>query len=202
MKVTKIAAQVKTPGRYSIFIDGKFAFGLSELGLIDAGLKIGLELSETELYELKNQAQTDKAYNRVLGLLARRPRSEWEVHEYLRRKNSEANLISEVISKLKERGYIDDRDFARRWVESRRLLRATSRRKLSIELKQKRVEDSVIREILADDETDELDVLKQLIAKKRSQSRYQDETKLIRYLAGQGFSYGDIKDALGSEESD
>lgn len=196
MKITKITAQVKTPGRYSVFVDDKFAFGLSELGLINSGLKVGHELSGAELDKLKNQAEIDKAYNRALGLLARRTRSQWEMHEYLRRKNYEPDLIDAVLNMLIDRNYIDDADFARRWVESRRLLKSTSKRKLTVELKQKRVSEEVIRQVLSEDETDELEVIKDLIAKKRTQSRYQDETKLIRYLSSQGFSYGDIKQAL------
>ncbi len=86
MKVTKITKQVKTEGRYSIFIDDMFSFGLSELGLINSGLKVGRELKEQELGEFKIQAEVDKAYNRALGLLARRARSEWELREYLRQK--------------------------------------------------------------------------------------------------------------------
>ncbi len=211
MKITKIAAQIKTQGRYSIFIDDKYAFGLSELGLINSGLKAGMELSETELNEYKGQAEIDKAYNRALGLLARRPRSCWEMEQYLKKnlrsKSSdsvdtypETQYVAEVLAKLSDRGFINDMDFASRWVESRRLLKSTSKRKLSLELKQKRVDDAIIRRVLADDETDEQKVLKELIVRKRTQSRYRDQTKLIRYLAGQGFRYGDIKQALNDSD--
>lgn len=211
MKITKIAAQIKTQGRYSIFIDDKYAFGLSELGLINSGLKAGMELSETELNEYKGQAEIDKAYNRALGLLARRPRSCWEMEQYLKKnlrsKSSdsvdtypETQYVAEVLAKLSDRGFINDMDFASRWVESRRLLKPTSKRKLSLELKQKRVDDAIIRRVLADDETDEQKVLKELIVRKRTQSRYRDQTKLIRYLAGQGFRYGDIKQALNDSD--
>jgi len=42
--------------------------------------------------------------------------------------------------------------------------------------------------------------LRELIAKKRQQSRYQDKLKLMQYLSRQGFGYGDIKTVL--EEDD
>ncbi len=108
-------------------------------------------------------------------------------------------MIDAVLDKLSTRGYVNDEDFAWRWVENRRLLKPISKRKLSMELKQKRVADDIISQVLAGDETDELHVLKELVAKKRTQSRYQDETKLIRYLAGQGFGYRDIKLAIDEE---
>ncbi len=84
MKVTKIEQQAKTKGRYSVFIDDKFAFGISELGLINVGLKIGQELSEDEVEQLKNEAKLDKLFNQVLALIMRRPRSQWEIENYLK----------------------------------------------------------------------------------------------------------------------
>lgn len=200
MKVTKISAQVKTQGRYSIFVDDKFAFGLSELGMINSGIKIGTELTEQRLEELKSEADTDKLYNRAIGLLARRPRSEWELRDYLKRKKVEPDQIDTILNTLSVRGYVNDEDFARRWVENRRLLKPISKRKLTVELKQKRISDEIIQKVLSKDEADELEVLKQLVIKKRTQTRYQDDKKLMQYLAGQGFGYADIKAALQKED--
>lgn len=196
MKVTAITKQVKTEGRYSIFIDGKFAFGLSELGLINSGIKIGQEVSEQEIAKYKDEAEVDTAYNRTLGLIARRPRSEWEIRDYLKRKKLEPEKIDTILNTLGIKGYINDLDFAKRWVENRRLLKPTSKRKLTMELRQKRIADDVIQEVMAEDETDELAVLKELVEKKRTQTRYKDDKKLMQYLASQGFSYNDIKQAL------
>jgi regulatory protein len=196
VRITKIEAQVKAKGRYSIFIDDAFAFGLSELGLIDSGLRVGQELTPSQITVLKEDAQTDKLYNMLLSLIARRPRSRWEVEDYLRRKNAELAVIQELVAKLQSKGFIDDHDFARRWIESRRLLKPTSKRKLELELRTKRVADSVIKEVLADDETEEIDVLREEVARKRRQTRYQDDTKLMQYLARQGYKYDDIKRAL------
>lgn len=198
MKITKIEAQVKRRGRYSIFVDDQFAFGLSETGLIESGISIGLEIDEKRLAELKDRSDFDKIYGRVLDLLARRSRSEWEISDYLKRKQVDEETASEILNKLSSRGYVNDEKFARSWVESRRLLKATSKRKLSLELRQKRISDQIITQVIQEDETDEQDVLKKLIEKKRSQTRYQDDMKLIAYLARQGFSYGDIKETLSS----
>ncbi len=200
MKITDIQKQVKTEGRYSVFVDGKFSFGLSELGLIDSGIKVGLEIDDAELVRLKEEANTDKAYNMALGLLARRPRSEWELKEYLKRKKLELHKIETILDKLRARGYVDDVAFAKAWVSNRRLLKNMSARKLTMELRSKRLADEVIQAVMAEDETDELDVLRTEIARRRTQSRYQDNQKLMQYLARQGYSYGDIKTVL-SEES-
>lgn len=199
MKVTKIEAQVKRRGRYSIFVDDKFTFGISELGLIDSGIKVGLELTQEELDRLKDSAKTDKIYNQVLSLIMRRPRSQWEIEDYLRRKGHEPPMIEAILNKLSVKSFINDEDFARRWVESRRLLKNISKRKLIVELKQKRIPDDIIQIVLAEDETDEVEVIRAEIAKKRRSSRYQDQTKLMQYLARQGYRYDDIKTALAGD---
>ena len=200
MKVTDIKQQVKTAGRYSIYVDGKFSFGLGESALMTSGLRVGKELSTAELDELKDTARTDKAYNRALGIIARRPRSEWEVRDYLKRKEYEPELIDSLIQRLYEAKWLDDTDFAKRWVENRRLLKATSKRRLCQELKAKRVSDDIIQGVLLDDETDELELLKELVARKRRQSRYQDTQKLMAYLLRQGYDYGNVKGALKNED--
>lgn len=196
MKITAIKQQVKDHARYSIFVDDKFSFGLSELGLINSGIKIGQEISKEDLANYKDTSELDKLYGRVLNLLARRPRSEWEIRDNLKRKNVDPEKIDSILNMLSKRGYVDDKEFATRWVENRRLLKSISRRKLVVELKQKRISEDVISEVIAQDETDELEVLMDEIAKKRRQTRYQEDSKLIAYLARQGYNYGDIKQAL------
>jgi len=196
VKITKIEAQLKTQGRYSVYVDEVFAFGISELGLINNGLRVGGEYTKQELETLKEEAKTDKIYNQTLGLIARRPRSQWEIEDYFRRKDVEPTVSQGIIDILLEKKFIDDLDFARRWVESRRLLKSISRRKLEFELRTKRVDNSLIKQVLDEDNTDELEVITAEINKKRRQTRYQDDSKLMAYLARQGYSYETIKKAL------
>ncbi len=196
MQITDIKQQVKTAGRYSIFVDGKFTFGLSENALLVSGLRVGQELSNQELDELKDTAKFDKAYNRALNLIVRRVRSEWEIREYLKRKDYDPELIDQLVAKLYQHSWLDDSVFARKWVDNRRLLKTTSKRRLQQELRAKRVSDDIIKQVLAEDETDEKELLKGLIERKQQQSRYQDKQKLMAYLIRQGYNYGDVKDVL------
>ncbi len=199
MKITAIKAQVKREGRYSIFVDGKYAFSLSAESLLETGLVNGQELGEADILAYKKLSSDDKAYGLTLEYVVRRMRSEGELHDYFRRKKYEPELAEQITTKLKRGGYVDDTEFARRWVENRRLLKATSIRRLQLELRQKKVSSDIIQAVLAEDETDERQVLRELVAKKRKQSRYQDDQKLIAYLARQGFSYEDIKTVLGED---
>lgn len=194
MKITAIKQQVKRTDRYSIYVDGKYAFSLSESGLIESGLYGGQELEPTELRRLKKAAGLDKAYYNALRYVAIRPRSEWEIDFYLKRKEVDKDTAEEVIRRLRKISMLSDLDFARSWIANRRQLKSTSKRRLRLELMQKRVPTDIIDEALAEDQTDERQALRDLIEKKRR--RYPDDQKLMQYLARQGFSYDDIKSAL------
>lgn len=191
MKITEIKAQVKTPGRFSIFVDGKYAFSLSDMTLIEEGLRVGQDLDTAAVGRLKQVSNDDKVYGQTLRYVAIRPHSEWEVRSYLQRKAASPTLVDHILGKLAKLGVVDDARFARAWVETRRLLRPTSRRKLQQELRAKHVSDVVIRQVLAEDGIDERVLLRELVAKKRA--RYPDKLKLMQYLARQGFGYEDIK---------
>lgn len=196
MKITAIKQQVKRSDRYSVFVEGKYSFSLSESGLLKTGLTNGQDINENDLSLLRNEALIDKAKTKAFDLLSRRPRSKWELEDYLGRKGYETEIIESTLNMLSNLGYVNDSDFAKRWISDRRLLKSTSKRRLTQELRQKKVPDDIIKEALSTDDTDEREVLKDLIARKRRQSRYQDNTKLIQYLARQGFNYDAIKEVL------
>jgi len=199
MKITAIKAQVKREGRYSIFVDDKYAFSLSAEGLLDAHLVTGQDVSQVDVTDYKRLSQEDKAYNLALAYVARRMRSEGELHDYFRRKQYAPELAEQLLAKLRRLHFVDDVEFAKRWVENRRRLKATSTKKLRLELRQKRVNSDVIQAVLTEDETDEHQLLRDLVEKKRRISRYQDDQKLMMYLARQGFTYDDIKAALARD---
>jgi regulatory protein len=200
MKITSIKQQVKRADRYSIYVDEAYAFSLSENALLASKIASGQELSKAELEEFKKLSADDKLYNQALRYIAMRPRTMWEMSFYLERKNASPPLIETILNKLSDIGLLDDEKFARAFVNDRRLLRPTSRRKLLAELRKKRISDEIIQKVVGSETADEQAALAALIMRKRRQTKYQDDTKLMQYLARQGFGYDDIKSALNSNE--
>lgn len=194
MRITAIKQQAKRTDRYSVFVDGRYAFSLSEAGLIGSRLSSGQELDAAGLKDFKKAAGLDKAYYNALRYVVLRPRSQWELELYLKRKEADPDTAAEVIRRLKQANLLNDLEFARSWVANRRLLKSASKRRLRLELLQKRVPEDIVNEVLAEDKADERQVLKELVEKKRR--RYPDRLKLMRYLASQGFQYDDIKSVL------
>lgn len=204
MKITKIVQQEKQKDRYSLFVEGKYAFSLSESALLDSRLMVGQELSGDDLAHWKQESADDKISGNALRYAAMRLRSTWEMEQYLKRKGATPPLSEKILNKLSNIGLLNDEAFARAWTNNRRLLRPTSKRKLQQELRAKRVSDEVIEQALQTDEgNDEQAALRQLVAKKRDLPKYKAEPmKLMQYLARQGFSYDDIKTALQSDHEE
>jgi regulatory protein len=200
--VTDIKRQVKRADRYAIYGDKRYIFSLSEAGLLASGLHIGQEIDEAALYALQADAARDKLYDRALQYIAIRLRSQWEVAQYLKRKQAAADDQAYVLERLAEHHWLDDAAFATAWVNTRRQLRLTTRMRLRQELRAKHVADAIIERVLRADETDEQTVLQALVAQKRRQSRYQDNLKLMQYLVRQGFSYEAVKQAVRSESDE
>jgi len=201
MKITSIKQQAKRTDRYSILVEGKYAFSLSENALLDSKLAFGQELSKEEVREYKKLSAEDKLYNQTLRYVAMRPRSRWEVEFYLdKKKGASPALANTILNKLSIIGLIDDVKVAQAFVADRRLLRPTSRRKMSAELKKKRIAGEIIEQALGNEIGDEQSALLEMIERKRRQTKYRDDLKLMQYLARQGFSYDDIKNALKKED--
>lgn len=196
MKITSIKQQVKRAGRYSVFVDGEYSFSLSETALLDSKITSGQELTLEQVGEFQQLSADDKIYNQTLRYIALRPRTKWEIEVYLNKKDASPTLLETTLNKLSNVGLIDDNKYAQSFVNDRRLLRPSSRRKIVNDLRKKHIPSVIIEEVVGSESEDEQSALKAIIERKRQQTKYQDDLKLMQYLARQGFNYGDIKDAL------
>ena len=202
MIITAIKQQLKRPDRYSIFIDGKYEFSLSDAALLESKLITGQTLTPEQVGQYKQISANDKLYNQTLRYVALRPRSKWEIEFYLVRKKVPPPLTENILNKLSNIGLIDDEKFAEAYVNDRRLLRPASRRKLTLELRKKHITDAIIQQAIGNEADDEQAALRAIIERKRRQTKYRDNLKLMQYLSRQGFSYGDIKTALQDNPPD
>jgi SOS response regulatory protein OraA/RecX len=75
-------------------------------------------------------------------------------------------------------------------------LKPSSRRKLVADLRKKHIDPDIIESAIGSEKDDERAALKATIERKRRQTKYQNDEKLMQYLARQGFNYQDIKEAL------
>jgi regulatory protein len=141
-RITSLRFQKRTPDRVNVYLDGRFAFGLPALEA--ARLRVGQILTDPDVERLRSLDVEQKAYDRALRFLAYRPRSEAEVRDRLERSGADQAVIEAVIERLKERGYLDDAEFARFWVEGRQRFSPRSAYALRQELRRKGLDDVAV----------------------------------------------------------
>ena len=195
--ITDIKPQ-KNKKRFNIYLDGRFAFGLSVEARLKAGLKIDQEISEEKVEELIKEDEFIKFYDRALNFLSYRPRSEKELQDWFKKKKIGNETQKLIEKKLRRFNYLDDREFTRWWIEQRMTFRPFGKRRLALELRQKGINQEMIEEELGKLEDDKLIELAEELAKKRMKTLknlpyFEAREKLLAFLSRRGFRWEIIK---------
>jgi regulatory protein len=202
-KITAIEPQ-KNRNRVNIHLDGEFAFGLARITA--AWLKVGDVLTEEKINELKNKDDGERALQQALLFLSYRARSEKEIKQNLLKHEYSETIIEQTIERLRESKLANDNQFAKTWVENRNAFRPRSKRVLTMELRQKGLDEETVKTAVAD--VDE-NALAYESAKKRA-SRFKSAAlskskglewsefrkKLSDYLARRGFPYSVVSSVV------
>jgi regulatory protein len=121
----------------------------------------------------------------LLDLLAVKARSRKELADKLASRDVPDDVARQVLDRFVEVGLIDDRAFARAWVESRQAGKGLARRALAQELRRKGIDDETAREALDEVEPDDEEESARLLVRKKLHSlRGVDQTTATRRLAG------------------
>ena len=188
-KITAIEPQARHPNRFNLYIDDRFAMGLS--AFVAARLRVGQVLSEAEMIALDSEENLEDAHEKALRFLEPRPRSTAEVRQHLLKKDVPADVVTRVIEKLTGAGLLDDAAFAKYWVENREEFRPRAGRALRFELKRKGLADTAISDAIGKiDESESAYRAGLARARRLSTLEYREfRDKLVAFLARRGFSY-------------
>ncbi|HEY3288608.1 MAG TPA: RecX family transcriptional regulator, partial [Anaerolineae bacterium] len=188
--------------RVSVYLDGKFAFGLALIHAL--WLRVGQALSDSEIDDLKAADTLEKAKQRAIGLISYRPRSVEEVKRRLKRVGVDDGAIEGVIASLRESGLLDDQSFSKAWVESRLGASPRSRRMIAWELRQKGVSEATISDSIenVDDEAAGLALAtKHWPRFAKLETINERRRKMSEFLARHGFDYETIRDIITKLEN-
>jgi regulatory protein len=193
--ITAIEPQARHADRMNLYIDHRFALGLS--AAVAARLRVGQVLSDEQLAALGEQEALETAHDQALSFLEPRPRSAVEIKQYLQKKKVASEIIDQVLTRLADAGLVDDRAFAKYWVENREEFRPRAARALRFELKRKGLSDADIREAVGDlDESESAYRAGAARAKRwRGLERREFREKLCAFLIRRGFSYDTARHA-------
>lgn len=143
--------------------------------------------------ELSKLGSNEKIFRKILNDISYRPRSEKEVVDRLKRYAVESAQMTDILTKLKSLGYLDDLAFAQWFVDLRSSQNTRSSKHIANELITKGISPAIIKDVLSDKSRDRATLLT-LISRKRTLSK----SKLLTYLFRKGFSYDQIKEVFSS----
>lgn len=200
MLVTKIQAVTKQ--KYRIELDGQPAFVVYKGELSRYGIKEGHEISQPVYEELVGQVLTKRAKLRAMHLLESMDRTRADLEKKLQSSEYPREAVAEALAYVESFGYLDDKRYARHYVECKKEGRGKAR--LKMELAQKGVDRNIIEEVLNEAELDDCrDTIRELVRKRKRGDGPMDDRERQRiygYLMRKGFSSSDILSVLKEKE--
>jgi regulatory protein len=190
--ITALEPQQHDPERVSIYIDGHFALGTTRYHVLAAGLRVGQELTEAQLVELERQNAAERAYNSALHFLSYRPRSRDEIVRFFRKHRVDPDAATQALERLAQAGLLDDKEFARFWIENRQQFSPRGSWALRTELRQKGVPTDVIEETLAElpaEESAAVEAGRRRLHAYRNLEEADFRRKMLAFLQRRGFGY-------------
>lgn len=192
-EITALRPATHKENRVNVFVDDEFAFSLDVSQVVDFKIKCGQKVSEEVLIKYRKASNFGKLYQRTLEWVLARPRSIREAKDYLKKKKYQKpeyeisnKDIEAVISRLIDKGYLDDAKFTTYYIENRFQKKGIATKRLKLELQKKGIPQDYIEQALKEIGRSDVEEIQKIISKKRA--RYDDE-KLIQYLVRQGFDF-------------
>ena len=194
MIVTDIKPQAKNSKRVNLYLDGKFYCGLELFTVMKHRVKIGNDYTANEIIDIQIAEEEGVCLNYALNLLSKSVKTEKEIIAKLKKRGYVSEIIDNVIFKLKDYGYVNDEEFAEKYINS--YSKNKGKRLLKSELKLKGVSDAIIEDKFLSVENELETAIK--IAEKYVKNKPVDiktKQKCYKYLLSKGFSYDDSKTA-------
>lgn len=151
----------------------------------------------------KKELNPQQAKEKALRLLEFRSHSEKELCDKLLRARAKREDIPPIMSFLKEYGFINDAEYAKRLARDLQNLKKFGRRRIVQELKMKGISGEDAENALDALEGDEEDALMPLMERKLG-GNFEKKSidRAIRYFAYRGYAFDDIKACIERLKAD
>ncbi|WP_346937230.1 recombination regulator RecX [Clostridium sp.] len=203
--ITKIEAQKKKDNRVNIFINNEFAFGCSSELVYYHNLAKGKEINVEELKKVIIEDNYLTAKTKTLKYIERALKSEFQVREFLQKKEYEDNVIDRVIEFLKEYKFIDDEYYAKAFVTQN--IRIEGKGNIKYKLIKKGISEDIINSILSKISSEDEEAVALKLAEKKLKVLCKNEgninkikSKLNTFLISKGYNFDTIKSVVNKLE--
>lgn len=184
--------------KFHILFDGGEEIEISEETLIEFGLYKGQEVEDEIIDKLKFEDEKTEALLLSYRFLQRN-KTEKQLIDYLYKNKISGEIIDTVIPILNEKKYLNDEDYARRYLNDAMNIKKYGKIKIIYMLRSKGIKNDIIEKIMRDYDY-ELEYLnaEDLLSKKLD-SEEKDSKKINsakKYLQGRGFEFEIINFAV------
>lgn len=202
MTILDIQLVPRKKNKYKVHLQGGMDLVLYKREVKTYGLEAGGELSEEAYQRILEETLIPRAKRRAMHLLEKQDRTRKNLEDKLRESDYPQTAIDAAIAYVESFHYIDDERYARSYVHFHQ--EGKSKRRIQQDLMQKGIDRDVIALVLEEEyETSEADMIRDLLRKKHYDPESADakeRSKMYRFLAGRGFSSGDISRVLRGYE--
>ena len=195
--ITTIETQENNPDRINVFLDGEFAFGISRY--VGVWLSAGQKIDETKIKSLITADERERALQSALRFIGYKQRTEAEVIDKLERLKFSPTTIDTILNELKEKKYVDDKEFAIQWIEIRGASKPRGKNLFLFELRKKGIPADVIEAAIQNipDETEMAITLGKKYLQRYSLLKDDDfRKKMTGVLSRRAFPYSVVKESI------
>lgn len=198
MVVTRVLRQRGKIPKYSVYLDGKYGFDVSDSTRIKFGINVGREMNLDTIDKAKDAELFYQGQRVAINYVSYRPRSSREVMVKLNQKGFPLGVAQRVVQHFESVSLVNDGEFARMFVRDKLKAKHVGRALLKQLLYAKGISRQLIDEVLGEyvTEEDQQRSASELAAKKlrlagRSFSkldRIKQRKRLLDFLLRRGFS--------------
>ncbi len=161
--------------------------------VVDSGLRRSDELSEEEKNNLLSQTKKLKLKDSAFRLLGMRRHSKYELFQKLVRKGFDKAEINSILDELSSKGYLNDIEFAKAYLDERLSKKKVGKNKIKAELISKGLDKNIIENVLSNiedsisEETAVILANKKLVSLRRKEN---DKRKILLKISAFLFAKG------------
>ena len=143
----------------------------------------------------------EQALQKLAALCSQSEHCTSEMKEKMTRWGIDEDAQQRVVEYLVANRYVDDRRYARSFVNDKLKYNKWGPRKIEQSLWMKHIDESILREALDDvDNVEYISVLRPLLTSKRKTTKaetdYEMNQKLLRFAIGRGFTFEQVKEVI------
>ncbi len=194
MSVITELKKVGASEKYRVFVNHEFAFFACLEVLYKMQIKEGQKISEKDLETLKFESEKILAFTQSLALTTKALKTTKQVRDYLHKKGYNKQAQNHAVEKLKGYGYLNDLEYAARFVEQAK--QTKGKNLIRQQLFQKGISRDVIEQATAslNQNQDAFNVGQKYL--KNKEKTQQNKQRVYRHLTARGFLYSEVASAV------